>query len=182
MTGRRNLLFLHAALYPIDGTAELAIAIRGAGSQFASQYMLAQALLAWPAPRYPIGGTAKPVIAAPYPIDRVVELAIATRGAGSRFASQYMLAQALPGLLRDTRLARRRNLLLPLHTRLMGRRNLLLPLAPLAVGLPASKCSPVFYAPRTRRRKSVCQRANALPFLLSQSWGMGRSPMITHRP
>ena len=40
------LSFLLAPLYPIDGTAELAIAVREAGSQFASQYMLAQALLA----------------------------------------------------------------------------------------------------------------------------------------
>ena len=104
--------------YPIDGTAELAIAVREAGSQFASQQMLAQALLAWPAPRYPIGGTAKPVIASPHPIDGAQEPVIAARAAGSRFASQQMLSRSLR--TSDT---------------------------PPEVHLPESKCSPVFIIP-----------------------------------
>ena len=65
LMGRRNLLF------PL---APLAVSLPASTCSH-------RLCSAWPAPRYPIGGTAKPVIAA--------------RAAGSQFASQQMLSRSL---------------------------------------------------------------------------------------
>jgi hypothetical protein len=118
----RNLSVPHAKLHPIDRTAKSVSSARGAGSQFVSRHMLAQAVLA---------ALAEDI---PYPNDRTAKPASPARGAGSQLVSQHMLAQAVLALRASAEG----------DTRLMGRRNLLIPHTPLEISLPAGKCSVIF--------------------------------------